>query len=411
MKKLLLILFLCLSQTINAQLPNGSVAPDWTLTDINGTTHSLYSYLDNSYTIFLDFSAVWCGPCWNYHTSGALEDLYTQHGPNGFINVDPNTTDDVMVFMIEGDGNPLSCIYGVGCGTQGDWVNGTPYPIFCTDGTVNNDVVKSEYNITFWPTIYMICPDRLLTEVGQDPNPYNLINCNPAATFSDDPKILPYSGVTETCTSNASLTPQITIQNNGINNLTSLDSIWTKATTPMGVVVYDSVTTWTGNLQTYHCENIVLPTMTGINGYEWVEIKIGGPNGTVDVNNSNNMTVFTVYPGTTLTATITQLGNDLRANTFSGTYPYTYLWSNGETSQAITPSVGGSYSVVVTDANGCVSNSAVHIFSMTTDIEEITYEELFDNKMYDLLGREYNDYEFLPIGMYFQNGQKYIKIQ
>ena len=75
MKKLLLILSLCLSTVINAQLPNLSIAPDWTLTDVNGTTHSLYDYLDNNYTVFLDFSAVWCGPCWGYHTGGALEDL------------------------------------------------------------------------------------------------------------------------------------------------------------------------------------------------------------------------------------------------------------------------------------------------------------------------------------------------
>ena len=67
----------------SAQLADGSIAPDWTLTDVDGTAHNLYSYLDGSYTIFLDFSAVWCGPCWSYHTSGALEDLYIHHGPAG----------------------------------------------------------------------------------------------------------------------------------------------------------------------------------------------------------------------------------------------------------------------------------------------------------------------------------------
>ena len=57
-------------------MPNGSMAPDFTLIDLDGTSHNLYTYLDNGYTVFIDFSAVWCGPCWNYHTSGALEDLY-----------------------------------------------------------------------------------------------------------------------------------------------------------------------------------------------------------------------------------------------------------------------------------------------------------------------------------------------
>lgn len=36
-----------------------------------------------------------------------------------------------------------------------------------------------------------------------------------------------------------------------------------------------------------------------------------------------------------------------------GTTPYTYLWSNGATSQNITGLAGGSYSVTITDAAGC----------------------------------------------------------
>ena len=388
MKRILLVVFLSYFSFGHsvAQLPNGSTAPDFTLTDLNGATQNLYSFLDQGYTVFVDFSAVWCGPCWGYHTSGALEDLYIHHGPSGFPNVDQNTTDDAMVFFVEGDASDLACLHGNGCGTQGDWVTGTPYPIFCTDGTVNNDNITSAYSISYWPTIYMICPDRTLTEAGQDPNPYNLITCTGAATFSNDPKILPYSGVTQTCTGNLALTPQITVQNNGISNLTTLDSIWVKATTPMGVVVYDSVTTWTGNLQTYQATNIILPTMTGINGYEWVEIKIGGPNGTIDANNSNNMTVFTVYPGTSLTATITKNGATISANVFSGTAPYLYLWSTGATTQSITPTVGGSYSVVVTDVNGCVSDPALHVFSTTTDVEEVNVKNLnvYPNPLQDI---------------------------
>ncbi|WP_460640213.1 beta strand repeat-containing protein, partial [Larkinella harenae] len=38
-----------------------------------------------------------------------------------------------------------------------------------------------------------------------------------------------------------------------------------------------------------------------------------------------------------------------------GTTPYTYLWSNGSTSANLTDVAVGSYTVVVTDANGCVA--------------------------------------------------------
>ena len=56
------------------------------------------------------------------------------------------------------------------------------------------------------------------------------------------------------------------------------------------------------------------------------------------------------YGGSDGTATITVSG---------GTAPYTYLWSDGQTSATATGLVAGTYTVTVTDANGCtISGSA-----------------------------------------------------
>ncbi len=45
-----------------------------------------------------------------------------------------------------------------------------------------------------------------------------------------------------------------------------------------------------------------------------------------------------------------------------GTAPYTYLWSNGSTSQNVTNLPAGAYSVTVTDTNGCAALYSLNIF-------------------------------------------------
>ena len=161
--------------------------PLFSFADLDGTSHNLYSLLDDGYTVFIDFSAIWCPPCWGYHTSGALEDLYMNHGPAGYPNVSANTTDDVMVFFIEGDGGSLAELQGGG-NSQGDWITGTPYPILPTYSGSNSAQVTQDYQIGYWPTVYQICPDRIVTECGQSSSPYSLVSACPAALDTLTPR-------------------------------------------------------------------------------------------------------------------------------------------------------------------------------------------------------------------------------
>lgn len=60
-----------------------------------------------------------------------------------------------------------------------------------------------------------------------------------------------------------------------------------------------------------------------------------------------------------------QANGSITAVASGGTSPYTYLWSNGGTSASITNLTPGTYSVQITDANGCVVNESAVITQPT----------------------------------------------
>ena len=111
MKKLLTLLLSVITLTLTAQT--------WTANDMNGVSYDMANFTNKA--VVVDISAHWCGPCWSWHTSGIMEELYHDFGPDG--------TDEFMVFFIDGDaGSSVSLLNG-GSGSVGNWVTGTPYPL------------------------------------------------------------------------------------------------------------------------------------------------------------------------------------------------------------------------------------------------------------------------------------------
>ena len=224
MKTYLLALVCLVSFTFNAtaQLPDGSIAPDFTTTDVNGNQHRLYDYLDQGYTVILDISATWCGPCWNYHEGGTFEEIWEAHGPAGEPGVSANTTDDVMILWFEGD--PGTALSELENSNLGNWLNpngeGEVHFPIC-----NDDEIKDLYNLPYWPIIYTICPNRILKESGQASaqNHYaNLAECvapsegNNAALISVESTIEAVG-----CDVTASGNLSVVVQNLGTELLTS----------------------------------------------------------------------------------------------------------------------------------------------------------------------------------------------
>lgn len=211
MKKLLFsALFLAGATGASAQLADGTICPDFTGTDINSNVHNLYDYLDQGYTVVIDVSATWCGPCWSYHQSGALEDLWMNHGPAGETGVSGSTTDDVVVLWIEGDNSTgLADLQGNTGSSQGDWITGTDFPI------IDNASIAQTLGIAYFPTIYTVYPDRYLEESGQGGTTYSNISSNIAnhsGAVGIDGSIFSYAGETSTC---SDLDVVVNVQNKG----------------------------------------------------------------------------------------------------------------------------------------------------------------------------------------------------
>lgn len=146
MKRVLtLFLFSFLLTASQAQLTDGTMAPQLTLTDIYGNEHVLYDYLAEGKTVLIDIFATWCGPCWFLHQNHALQNLWDAYGPDG--------TNEMVILSIEGDASTSHAdLLGTGNNTQGNWVDGVTYPV------IENTQVPGLFSLSYWPTIYLIRP-------------------------------------------------------------------------------------------------------------------------------------------------------------------------------------------------------------------------------------------------------------
>ncbi len=242
---LLAILLLMVSFSAQAQLPDGSFAPNFTVTDLNGNTHTLYDYLDAGIPVVLQFSATWSAPDWNYFQSNALHQLYDNHGPNA--------TNEVMVIFIESDDNTtLADLDGTDPDAFGDWITGTNFPI-----VDNGEFVFEAYENTYYPTIYTICPDRKLTETGQiDYNAHlafiQQTTCD-AINNINDPALIDYTGPNSACSN--SIEAEVTLFNGGLAGLTTVEI------TTTGCSNCPIVTNWTGLLGSLETTLVQIPNV------------------------------------------------------------------------------------------------------------------------------------------------------
>ncbi|MFN3755283.1 T9SS type A sorting domain-containing protein, partial [Flavobacterium sp.] len=115
---------------------------------------------------------------------------------------------------------------------------------------------------------------------------------------------------------------------------------------------------WSNGSTTFTLNNLIAGTYTGV---------ITSANGC-----TANVSATVTQPATLLSSTYvptnatccTGDNGTIVVTPIGGTAPYTILWSNGSTTLSIDALTGGTYTYVLTDANGCITNGSVIILSV-----------------------------------------------
>lgn len=149
MKKLLLIVFLSICGLCHSQVSNyasGTTVPDFTVTDLNGQTHSLYNYTAQGKYVVLDFFAYWCTTC--AANAPVVDSFYRTYGCN---------EGDVVVIGIELEGsNSQALTFEANAGlTEGS------FPV--ASGIAGGGAtVHSAWGVSSFPTIVAISPNNTM---------------------------------------------------------------------------------------------------------------------------------------------------------------------------------------------------------------------------------------------------------
>ncbi|HEX2616728.1 MAG TPA: T9SS type A sorting domain-containing protein, partial [Flavobacteriales bacterium] len=265
MRTLLAISLLLLSLSTRAQaVGQYTISPNWTATDIQGNSHTLYDYLDQGYTVVLDFSTTWCPPCAAFHQAHTLNDLYTAYGPG-------TAADKVMVFLVECDSTTdMADLNGTGDQSSIDWITGTDYPI------IDDASIAPLYGVYGYPMIYTICPTRMISALSYQASvSYMWSQCQVCdhhqVDSSHDATLL--GGQQEVTCIDPAAPLHTTLYNIGTAPLTSA--------TIEAVEVYGgtvvSTGTWTGSLPTYGQAGVDLPAWDAPPGQQGFYFRITSP--------------------------------------------------------------------------------------------------------------------------------------
>jgi len=355
MKKTLLTALLVFAGfTAQAQLANGSIAPDFTGTDLDGNVHTLSEYLAQGKTVILDISATWCGPCWLYHETNALADLYESYGMGG--------SEEVIVLFIEGDpqtnNNNLHGISGPRA-TQGNWIEHSPYPI------IDDASIADLYEIEYFPTIYRICPNGIINEIdAQAVTTAALlrsnINTNCGTLTGAQNHAMVTANNARVCEAGGYANVTAKIRNYGANRILNANL----ALKENGTTI--ATQTFTGSVASLSLTN--MPTVTFSNV---PLLTIPDATYSVEITDINSAAPYNNYHTTDAieVATARSSGNVIQVDVHTDNYPGEISWQIVNTAGTVLGS-GGPYEPGTEDQYGAGGDDANTTISQTITLPE-----------------------------------------
>ena len=211
------------------------VVDDFTVTDIHGEEHNLYTYTSEGKYVFIDFSFTTCGPCQS--TAPIFNEFYDKYGCNSgdvvcisFFGINNDHDSDVEAFenTYGGSFNHAPAVSMDGGATSVDSnFNPAAYPTVCLINP-NNEIIE----LDIWP-ISNIAALEATFPTGFEPE---IIDCNSIGTNDFEQEALfsvypnPFDG------------KQLTISLNNLKNVNlSIHTI-------LGALVYTQILTDTSTI-------------------------------------------------------------------------------------------------------------------------------------------------------------------
>jgi hypothetical protein len=359
-KIILFILALSLTISANAQLTNGSVAPDFTVTDINGNSHTLSTYINAGKKVIIEFSGIMCGPSYKYKQTGALADFYYAYGPQG--------SNEVVVLFIEDGPNSSYVLQGLNGiynpPTFGNWIQDTPFPIAISQS------IPDTYNLNYVPYLVEVCSNGLLYNLGQQTASslryWAGSYCGTLTGVQNHVKILD----TETGFCSATGSFKTNIKNYGVNLVTSM----VLKLKQNGSVV--STKTFTGTITQFSNQEIAFDPIT-LNSTAQYTVEVATVNGV-----ANRVAAFSTANATFHSAIQAGVNVEVKIHTYRNPDNMTWKIKNSAGTEVVS---GGPYPAGAPYANSVLTQTAT--LPNTPDCYTV---ELLDSHGYGW--RNYNAY-------------------